>query len=96
MFSFAFIDFLFLECLVNWKDKTCDIFLAFKALIILMKNNICSLCNSQTSTKECPNCGKPVCKECSKSFPFSEDICIECAANVKSGLGGMRKDEEIF
>jgi hypothetical protein len=50
----------------------------------------------ETTTKECPNCGKPVCKECMKSFPFSEDICIECASKVKAGLGGLRKDEEIF
>ena len=61
-----------------------------------MKGKICSLCNSQTTTRECPSCGRPVCKECMKSFPFSEDICVECASKVKAGLGGMRKDEEIF
>ena len=70
--------------------------LALDSVIIIMKNNICTLCNTETSTKECPNCGKPVCKECVKSFPFSEDLCIECASKVKAGLGGMRKDEEIF
>jgi hypothetical protein len=31
-----------------------------------------------------------------KSFPFSEDLCTECASNVRTGLAGMRKDEEIF
>jgi hypothetical protein len=62
----------------------------------MMKNKICSLCNLQTSTKDCPNCGKPVGKECMKSFPFSEDICIECASKVKAGLGGIREGEEVF
>jgi hypothetical protein len=44
----------------------------------------------------CPNCKKPVCKHCLKTFPFSESICLECSNQVKTGLGGIRKDEEIF
>jgi hypothetical protein len=31
-----------------------------------------------------------------KDFPFSTSICLECAAGVKTGLAGIRKDEEIF
>jgi predicted amidophosphoribosyltransferase len=47
-------------------------------------------------TKSCPKCDRPTCKNCMKSFPFSHSLCIECAAGVKTGLGGIRKDEEIF
>jgi hypothetical protein len=31
-----------------------------------------------------------------KSFPFSPNVCLECAAGVKTGLAGIRKDEELF
>jgi hypothetical protein len=31
-----------------------------------------------------------------KDFPFSASVCLECAAGIKTGLGGIRKDEEIF
>jgi hypothetical protein len=47
-------------------------------------------------TKPCPKCGRPTCKNCMKSFPFSASVCLECATGVKTGLGGIRKDEEIF
>jgi hypothetical protein len=57
---------------------------------------LCYLCNAETPTKPCPECGNPTCKNCMKGFPFSESLCIECAAKVKTGLAGTRKDEEIF
>lgn len=56
----------------------------------------CYLCNTETVTKACPTCGKPTCKNCMKDFPFSNSVCLECAADVKTGLGGTRKDEDIF
>ncbi|HEY6756403.1 MAG TPA: hypothetical protein VI037_03345 [Nitrososphaera sp.] len=45
---------------------------------------------------ECSECKRPVCKKCTKDFPFSSSACLECAAGIKTGLGGIRKDEEIF
>ncbi|MGI0034433.1 MAG: hypothetical protein ACRD98_01000 [Nitrososphaera sp.] len=44
----------------------------------------------------CSECKKPVCKKCTKDYPFSKSACLECAATIKTGLGGTRKDEEIF
>ncbi|MGA8915050.1 MAG: hypothetical protein WB474_03565 [Nitrososphaeraceae archaeon] len=54
------------------------------------------MCNTEGSTISCPKCERPTCKRCMKSFPFSEDLCLECASTVKTGLAGLRKDEEIF
>ena len=31
-----------------------------------------------------------------KSFPFSVSVCVECGSGVRTGLGGIRKDEEII
>ncbi|MFI5424174.1 MAG: hypothetical protein ACHQXG_05225, partial [Nitrososphaerales archaeon] len=61
-----------------------------------MEKNFCYLCNTEGSTISCPKCERPTCKRCMKSFPFSEDLCLECASTVKTGLAGLRKDEEIF
>lgn len=61
-----------------------------------MEKNYCYICNNLTSTAPCPKCDRPTCKECMKSFPFSEDLCSECASTVRTGLAGLRKDEEIF
>jgi len=58
--------------------------------------SFCYLCNMEAFTKHCPKCGRPTCKNCMKSFPFSASVCLECATGVKTGLGGIRKDEEIF
>jgi hypothetical protein len=58
--------------------------------------NLCYICNSKTGGKLCPVCNRPVCKNCLKGFPFSESLCLECAKEIKTGLGGIRKDEEIF
>jgi hypothetical protein len=60
------------------------------------KSHFCYLCNSTTFVKICPTCGRPACKNCMKSFPFSPNVCLECAAGVKTGLAGIRKDEELF
>lgn len=56
----------------------------------------CYICNEIALSKECPGCNKPVCKNCMKSFPFSDSLCFECASNVKVRLGGLREDEEVF
>jgi len=58
---------------------------------------VCYICNTRTANQNCVECKKPVCKKCTKDFPFSESLCLECAVGVKTGLGGMRKDKgEIF
>jgi hypothetical protein len=57
---------------------------------------LCYLCNTRTATMSCPECKKPVCRNCTKDFPFSKSACIECAASIKTGLGGTKADEEIF
>ena len=44
----------------------------------------------------CSECNRPVCKKDTKDFPFSKSACLECAASIKTGLGGTRTDEEIF
>src|SRR5215211_3784793 len=49
-----------------------------------------------TASMECSECKRPVCKKCTKDFPFSSSACLECAESIKTGLGGIRKDEEIF
>lgn len=58
--------------------------------------NLCYICNLNTTGKFCPACNRPVCKNCLKAFPFSESLCLECSREIKTGLGGVRKDEEIF
>jgi hypothetical protein len=58
--------------------------------------NLCYICNTRKEAMACPSCNRPVCKICMKSFPFSENLCIDCATQIKTGLGGMRKDEDIF
>ena len=50
----------------------------------------------KTATKDCPKCSRPTCKNCMKSFPFSSALCLECASEIKTGLAGTRKDEEMF
>jgi hypothetical protein len=67
-----------------------------KCEVILITLSFCYLCNMKTLTKPCPTCNKPTCKNCMKDFPFSDSACLECAASIKTGLGGTRKDEEIF
>jgi len=63
----------------------------------ILSMTLCYICNTRTSTMSCPECKKPVCKQCTRDFPFSASLCLECAASVKTGLGGVRKDgEEIF
>jgi hypothetical protein len=57
---------------------------------------LCYICNTRTASMTCSECNKPVCKKCTKDFPFSKSACLECAAGIKTGLGGTRKDEEIF
>jgi hypothetical protein len=57
---------------------------------------LCYLCNTRTATMSCPECKKPVCRNCTKDFPFSKSACLECAAAIKTGLGGTKADEEIF
>lgn len=57
---------------------------------------LCYLCNTRIAAMDCPECKNPVCKKCTKDFPFSKSACLECAASIKTGLGGIRKDEEIF
>ncbi|MGI0049942.1 MAG: hypothetical protein ACREAW_10410 [Nitrososphaera sp.] len=57
---------------------------------------LCYICNTRTASMACSECNKPVCKKCTKEFPFSKSACLECAAGIKTGLGGTRKDEEIF
>jgi len=57
---------------------------------------LCYICNTRTATMSCPECRKPVCKNCTKDFPFSKSACLECATGIKTGLGGTRKDEDIF
>lgn len=58
---------------------------------------LCYICDKRTAALECPDCRRPVCKKCTKDFPFSASVCLECAAGVKTGLGGVRKDTgEIF
>ncbi len=57
---------------------------------------LCYVCNTRIASLTCSECKKPVCKKCTKDFPFSENACLECAATIKTGLGGTRKDEEIF
>ena len=65
--------------------------------IFQLHMGFCYLCNTETVTKPCPKCSKPTCKNCMKNFPFSNSsVCLECAADVKTGLGGTRKDEDIF
>ncbi len=58
---------------------------------------LCYICDTRTATLECSDCGRPVCKKCTRDFPFSPGVCLECATKVKTGLGGVRKDKgEIF
>jgi hypothetical protein len=57
---------------------------------------LCYICNTRTASAPCPQCSRPTCKKCMKDFPFSASVCLECAAGIKTGLGGVRKDEEIF
>jgi hypothetical protein len=57
---------------------------------------LCYICNTRAASQSCPQCNRPVCKKDTKDFPFSKSLCLECAAGVKTGLGGVRKDEEIF
>jgi hypothetical protein len=57
---------------------------------------LCYICNTRTATMNCSECNRPVCKKDTKDFPFSKSACMECAANIKTGLGGTRNDEEIF
>jgi hypothetical protein len=61
-----------------------------------MYTNFCYLCNTEKLTRPCSTCGKPTCKECTKNFPFSNSVCLECASGVKTRLAGIRSDEEIF
>ena len=67
-----------------------------KCILLVVILSFCYICNMEALTKSCPKCDRPTCKNCMKSFPFSHSLCIECAAGVKTGLGGIRKDEEIF
>jgi hypothetical protein len=57
---------------------------------------LCYLCSTRAASMECSECKRPVCKNCTKDFPFSSSACLECAETIKTGLGGIRKDEEIF
>jgi hypothetical protein len=57
---------------------------------------LCYICTTRTASMMCSECKKPVCKKCTKDFPFSKSACLECAAGIKTGLGGTRRDEEIF
>ena len=61
-----------------------------------MYRNFCYLCNTEKLTRPCPTCGKPTCKDCMKTFPFSNSVCLECASGVKTRLAGIKNDEEIF
>lgn len=58
--------------------------------------DVCFICHAKTSAKPCSVCGRPVCGSCIKNFPFSPSACVECASSMRTGLAGMRKDEEIF
>jgi hypothetical protein len=73
-----------------------DNLLRHKVLELGMYKNFCYLCNAEKLTRPCPTCGKPACKDCMKSFPFSNSVCLECASGVKTRLAGIRNDEEIF
>ncbi len=57
---------------------------------------LCYICNTRLASLTCSECKKPVCKKCTRDFPFSKSACLECAVTIKTGLGGVRKDEEIF
>lgn len=58
---------------------------------------LCYICNQRTASLDCSECKRPVCKKCTRDFPFSPGVCLECATKVKTGLGGIRKDKgEIF
>jgi hypothetical protein len=58
---------------------------------------LCYICSTRMASMDCSECKRPVCKQCTKDFPFSKkSACLECAAGIKTGLGGTRKDEEIF
>jgi cystathionine beta-lyase family protein involved in aluminum resistance len=63
-------------------------------IIIFM--DVCFICYSKASAKPCSVCGRPVCGSCIKNFPFSASTCIECASSIRTGLAGLRKDEEVF
>lgn len=63
---------------------------------LLYHMTLCYICNTRTGSLTCSECKKPVCKKCTRDFPFSESACLECAVSIKTGLGGTRKDEEIF
>lgn len=71
-------------------------FLGMKCIVVMISLSFCYLCNMKTLTKPCPTCNKPTCKNCMKDFPFSDSACLDCATGIKTGLGGTRKDEEIF
>lgn len=78
-----------------WADEV-DNLLDYSHNISLRIMNLCYICNSKAASKLCPVCNRPVCKGCMKNFPFSESLCLECSREIKTGLGGVRKDEEIF
>jgi hypothetical protein len=80
----------------SYSSITTITFYDTKCNILSMEKSICYLCNSTTFVKICPTCSRPACKNCMKSFPFSANVCLECAVGVKTGLAGIRKDEEIF
>jgi hypothetical protein len=78
-----------------WADKV-DNLLDYSHNISLRIMNLCYICNLKAASKLCPVCNRPVCKGCMKNFPFSESLCLECSREIRTGLGGVRKDEEIF